>query len=188
MAVAASLAVAGCHRSSGSSHDPVLGNAQSKVRVIVYQDLECPYCAQWHAAFVADTIPRYGSRVAFEFRDFPLDLHPWAFDAAVLARYFDTRGAAVGMAFRDYCFTHRNGIIPSNLMQQAADFGRGYGVTPQELTAALQREDLRALVQTDQARADVDHVAHTPTVLMNGVEAPSPDVLTAMLDQALAQP
>jgi len=183
---AAALWVAGCTRQLPPSHDPVAGNAGSAVRVIVYQDLQCPSCAQWHTAFMAHTIPAYSGQVGFEFRDYPLPQHPWAFDAAVLARYFDTRDAATGLAFRDFCFTHRNAIIPSNLVDQAAAFGQDHGVTRADLDGALKRDDLRRMVEADQARADQDHVEHTPTVFLGGVEAQSPDELAAMIDQALA--
>lgn len=75
---------AGKHAPSKSA-DPIAGNPQSKVRVIIFHDLECPDCAHWHGAFETQ-FPSFGSRVAFEFRDCPLPQHLWSFNAAVIAR------------------------------------------------------------------------------------------------------
>lgn len=168
--------------------DPIAGNVKSPVRVIIYQDLECPDCARWHGIFETQIIPRYGARVGFEFRDFPLPQHLWSFNAAVLARYFDTRNLRIGMAWRDYCFTHQNELTPDNLLDAATAWARPYGVTRAELAQAFDRTDLFALVQADQARGKQDDVKHTPTILFDGVEAATPDELEQRLNAALSAP
>lgn len=166
--------------------DPVAGNAASPVRVIIYQDLECPDCAQWHGVFERQIIPEFGGRVGFEFRDFPLPQHLWSFNAAVLARYFDTRQVKIGLAWRDYCFTHQDQLTPANLLDTAAQWARPYGISEAELTAVFGRQDLFQKVMADEQRGKQDNVEHTPTVLLNGVEATTPEQLTQMLKQALA--
>ena len=165
----------------------MLGNARSPVRVIVYQDLECPSCAQWHGDFLSQIIPRFGAQVGFEFRDFPLPQHPWAFNAAVLARFFDTKSPQLGMAWRDYCFTHQDALTPDNLLDKAAAWAAPHGITRAQLSQVFARSDLFSLVQADMARGNRDHVEHTPTVLLNGVEATTPAKLEQMLTQALAR-
>lgn len=170
---------------STASPDPILGDVHSKLRVIVYQDLECPDCAQWHQVFKSQIIPRFGKQVGFEFRDYPLPQHQWSFNASVLARYFDTHGLKIGMAWRDYCFTHQNDLTPANLMDTAARFARPYGITRAQLDDAFANPDLFALVQADQRRGNHDNVQHTPTVLFNGTEAKTPQQLELWLAQAL---
>jgi protein-disulfide isomerase len=167
--------------------DPVAGNSNAKIRVIIYQDLECPDCAQWHGVFVHQIIPEFGKQVAFEFRDFPLPQHLWSFNAAVLARYFDQKSLALGLAWRDYCFTHQNDITPDNLISRAAAWAAPHGITRAQLDLAFTRTDLFALVQADMQRGRADHVEHTPTVLLNGVEATSPTELEQWLRLALAR-
>ncbi|HUX66040.1 MAG TPA: thioredoxin domain-containing protein [Terriglobales bacterium] len=166
--------------------DPVAGNPAAAVRVIVYQDLECPDCARWHGVFLSQIIPRFGAHVAFVFRDYPLPQHLWSFNAAVIARYFDSKQMKIGMAWRDYCFTHQDELTPDNLIDEAARWAKPYGITRAELEQVFANPELFAQVQADQRRGDSDHVQHTPTVLLNGVEAQTPEQLEQMLEQALA--
>lgn len=182
---AAALAAAPHRRQSrtvkAAAVDPVEGNLQSSVRVIIYQDLECPDCAQWHGVFKSTIIPRFGKQVAFEFRDFPLPQHLWSFNAAVLARFFDTRQPAIGMAWRDYCFTHQDILTPDNLLNQAENWATQYNIPRAQIQQVFSRTDLFAQVEADQQRGKRDNVQHTPTILLDGVEANTPEQLEQRL-------
>lgn len=173
-------------RAGAGDPDPVVGNVHSKLRVIIYQDLECPDCARWHQVFQSQIIPQFGKQVAFEFRDFPLPQHLWSFNAAVLARFFDTRGLNIGMAWRNYCFTHQDALTPDNLMDTAANWARAYGITRAQLENAFSNPELFALVQADMHRGNQDNVQHTPTVLFAGTEATTPQQLELRLAQAVS--
>jgi len=63
---------------------PVRGNANATVKVIVFDDLQCPYCAMMHSHMFPALSTRYKDTVAFYYKDFPLsEIHPWAMHAAV---------------------------------------------------------------------------------------------------------
>lgn len=172
--------------------DPVLGNSKASVRVVIYQDLECPACAALHQALVQSLLPAYGARVRFELRDFPQpDKHPWAYNAAVYARYLDTKNVKLGLAWRDYCFSHQADITPGNLLDVAARFCAPAGITAGQLAQSLSRQDLFARIRTDQALGSNDHLKWTPYIIVNGTAVPDTDVgamvahLRAMLDYSL---
>ena len=59
--------------------------------------------------------PRETYKIPLVQHDFPLPLHNWSFEAAVLARYFDTHSKEIGNDFRDTVFAHQMEIIPQNL-------------------------------------------------------------------------
>ncbi|MGH9466431.1 MAG: DsbA family protein [Terriglobales bacterium] len=168
-----------------ASADPIVGNVHSRLRVIIYQDLECPDCAQWHQVFKNQIIPRFGKEVGFEFRDYPLPQHAWSFNASVLARYFDTHSQKLGMAWRNYCFTHQNVITPGNLMATATRWAQPYGISASQVESTFADPDLFALVQADQRQGNADHVQHTPTVTFRGSEAKTPQQLEQWLAQAV---
>src|SRR5579875_2251909 len=94
-AVSATLAFAG---------DPQLveGNPATKVRVVIYEDLQCPDCAVFRTMLDEKLLPRYGDRVAFEHHDFPLDKHKWARPAAIISRYFTSIRPQLGIQYRQY--------------------------------------------------------------------------------------
>jgi len=63
--------------------------AGSKVAVIEFEDMECPHCAA-DAPVVRAAVVKY--KLTYERRDFPLtEIHAWAFDAAVTARYIQDK-------------------------------------------------------------------------------------------------
>src|SRR5262252_4853661 len=65
----------------------------ANVAIIVFEDLECPDCAR-AAPLLEEASKTYGIPVVRH--DFPLPFHPWSFDAAVFARYFDTHSKKLG--------------------------------------------------------------------------------------------
>lgn len=62
--------------------------AGTRVAVIEFEDLECPACA--HAfPIVQQAISHYN--IPYIRHDFPLKMHIWSFDAAVIARYMQDK-------------------------------------------------------------------------------------------------
>jgi protein-disulfide isomerase len=63
---------------------PARGGPETAPVIIVgFDDLECPYCARLHASIFPAITQRYGDKVRIVYKDFPLDMHPWALRAAV---------------------------------------------------------------------------------------------------------
>ncbi len=61
---------------------PVWGDARAPVTVVEFGDFECPVCGQAEEA-AREIRTKYGDRIKFVFRQFPLSaIHPWAEKAA----------------------------------------------------------------------------------------------------------
>jgi protein-disulfide isomerase len=80
----------------------VEGLAESPVRAIVYEDLQCPDCAAFRRMLDDKLLPAYGGKVAFVHRDFPLAKHAWARRAAIAARFFTDQKPELGLEYRRY--------------------------------------------------------------------------------------
>lgn len=59
------------------------GGENAPVIIVGFDDLECPYCAKLHNALFPLITQRYGDKVRFVYKDFPLEQHPWAMHAAL---------------------------------------------------------------------------------------------------------
>ena len=68
---------------AGGQEYVVEGNKSSAVRVIAYEDLQCPDCAVYRKMLDEKLLPKYGGTVAFEHREFPLRKHQWARPASI---------------------------------------------------------------------------------------------------------
>jgi protein-disulfide isomerase len=79
----------------------------AKVAIVVFEDLQCPDCAR-AAPLVQEAAKTY--KIPVVRYDFPLAMHPWAFDGAVLARFFTSKSPALGLEFREYIFQRQQEI------------------------------------------------------------------------------
>lgn len=149
----------------GSSLKPPPG---AKVAVVVFEDLECPDCARAYP-LVWDVANAH--HVPVVLHDFPLSKHPWSFEAAVYARYFDTKSQKLGNDFRGYIYKNQPQITLENLRQYVQKFADDnkvplpFAVDPQGT--------LKAKIQADYALGQKIGLEHTPTIFVVGNGGPS---------------
>ncbi|HET9319590.1 MAG TPA: thioredoxin domain-containing protein [Bryobacteraceae bacterium] len=163
--------------------------AESKVRVLIYEDLQCPDCAAFRRMMDDKILPRYGTRVAFVHRDFPLAKHAWARRAAIAARYFGDHKPELGLAYRRQIMATIRETTPDNFNSRLSQFARDNGLDPAPVLAALDDAHLAALVERDFQDGVARGVIHTPTVFVNGnpfIERFSFEEVSQALDEALA--
>src|SRR5215472_5356025 len=144
------------------------GAAQSPVHVLIYEDLQCPDCADFRVMLDQKLLPRYAATVRFEHRDFPLAKHAWARKAAIAARFFEETKPGLGLAYRRYSLAHLRQITADSFDDKLAQFAKENGVDPIKAVASLSDARLAALVEADYQEGVARGVAHTPTVLVNG--------------------
>ena len=167
----------------------VEGLAESKVRVLIYEDLQCSDCAVFRRMMDDKILPRYATRVAFVHRDFPLAKHAWARRAAIAARYFGDHKPELGLAYRRQIMATIRETTPDNFNIRLSQFARDNGLDPAPVLAALDDAHLAALVERDFQDGVARGVIHTPTVFVNGnpfIERFSFEDVSQALDDALA--
>jgi protein-disulfide isomerase len=167
----------------------VEGLAESKVRVLIYEDLQCSDCAVFRRMMDDKILPRYATRVAFVHRDFPLARHAWARRAAIAARYFGDRKPELGLVYRRQIMATMKEITPDNFNSRLSQFAKDNGLDPAPVLAALDDVHMAALVERDFQDGVARGVIHTPTVFVNGslfIERFSFEEISQALDDALA--
>jgi protein-disulfide isomerase len=131
----------------------------AQVAIVVFEDLQCPQCRRV-APILEQASKTY--KIPLVRHDFPLPMHNWSYQAAVMARYFDETSKALGNEFRDYIFSNQLEVNPQNLQSYAEKFagehkvGFPFVLDPQgKLAAAVNADrDLGKAIKLD----------HTPTV------------------------
>lgn len=137
--------------------------AGAKVAIVVFEDLECPDCARaypvvWEAA--------RAHKIPVVLHDFPLPKHPWSFDAAVWARYFDTKSEKLGDDFRGFIYKNQPQITRENLVQYVQKFGDDNKVPVP--FAPDPEGKLKEKVKADYALGQKIGLEHTPTIFVIG--------------------
>jgi len=166
------------------------GDRNSAVRVTIYEDLQCPDCATFQRMLDEKLLPRYGAKVVFEHRDFPLPRHTWARKAAIAARFFQGVNPELAVTYRRYALANRRQINAANFEERLAAFAKDHGVDPQKAVAALQDAGLAAAVEKDFQEGVARGVSKTPTVFVNGapyIETFTFEEISKGIDAALAE-
>ena len=131
----------------------------SKVAIVEFIDLQCPDCANANPV-VKEAAKTYN--IPLVRHDFPLPKHNWSFQAAVIARYFDSQSKALGSAWRDYCFENQPAVTPENLRSYADKFAKANNTT---LPFVVDPDGKFAgEVKADSALGQRVGIEHTPTI------------------------
>lgn len=140
----------------------------SQVAIVVFEDLQCPMCRRT-APLVEQASKTY--KIPVVRHDFPLPMHNWSYQAAVMARYFDTISKPVGNEFRDYIFESQLEINPQNLRSYAEKFAASHKA---ELPFIIDPSGkLAAEVNADRDLGKAIKLDHTPTVYIVSNRNPS---------------
>ena len=141
----------------------------SQVAIVIFEDLECPMCRRT-APLVEQASKTY--KIPVVRHDFPLPMHPWSYQAAVFARYFDTTSKATGNEFRDYVFQNQLEINIQNLRSYAEKFAAAHKLEPLPFVIDPSGK-LAAQVNADRDLGKAIKLDHTPTVYIVSSRNPS---------------
>lgn len=162
--------------------------AGAKVAIYEFEDLECPACAR---AFpmVHEAVDHY--RIPLVRHDFPLQMHVWSRDAAVIARYIqDKISPQAAEEYRRAVFANQTSIASKeDLNNFTQHFFQSHGrVMPfvVDPTGQFANE-----VQADYNLGQRIGLSQTPTIWVvtakNWVQVTDPTHLYEAIDQAIAQ-
>jgi protein-disulfide isomerase len=158
----------------------------AKVAIVEFADLECPSCAMENPV-IMQAVEKY--HVAWVRHDYPLPQHNWSFQAAVNARWFDTKSKKLGDDYRNAVFANQASIESEDDLQKFTQrFAQQHGAA---LPFVMDPQGkLTADVKADGALATKMGINETPTawvVTEHGYKQITDfKNLYSMLDQALA--
>jgi protein-disulfide isomerase len=158
-------------------HRPVRGNAEAKVTVVNYDDLECPYCARMHEELFPSTLDHYKGLVRFVYKDYPLvEIHPWAMHASIDANCLADQNSDAYWQFIDYAHSHGHEIDGNRddvkqsfatLDDQARTFGKKANVDESKLNACIAKQDQSA-IRASMSEGEKLGIEGTPQLFVDG--------------------
>lgn len=172
------------HPSDTSALRPPAG---AKVAIVEFADLECPMCREQNPV-IMQAVQQY--HCAWMRYDFPLPEHPWSFQAAVYAKWFEAKSKDIGYDYENQVFANQPSIeTKADLTQFTAKFAQQHGM---QLPFVLDPQGrYTAEVKADMALGDRMGVHETPTawvVTDHGYQQVTDfNKLYSMLDEAEAQ-
>lgn len=166
------------------------GKKDSPVRVIIYEDLQCPDCADFRVMLDQKLLPKYGAKVAFIHLDFPLAKHEWARPAAIASRFIQGVSEEKASQFRRETMAALRTIKADTFQDWLKTFCAKNGLDANQAITSLTDPALAALVQKDFEEGVARGIARTPTALVNGepfIETFTAEQISAGIDTALKE-
>ena len=162
-----------------------VGAGDAVVKIIVFSDFECPFCAR-HATAVDSVLEKYAGRVALDFRHFPIStIHKHAQAAALASEC--ARNFGRFKEFHDVLFS-----APRNIgVASWAELGRQAGIEDSvRLEVCMSSSAVRRKLSLDSAAASKLGVRGTPTTLINSqlvIGAPGFSYLDSLVRKAISR-
>jgi protein-disulfide isomerase len=173
------------------------GGEEAPVSIVVFDDLECPFCAQLNATLFPAVLEHYKNLVRVVYMDLPSPAHPWALRAAIdtacLAK--DSPSAywsavdTIHLRAGELGGTERSLAVANRSLEAIVrEAGRDNHVNPERTDACIAKQDVSRIDASRELAASL-RVELTPTFFVNGarVEGAVPrKFLFQMIDAALS--
>jgi protein-disulfide isomerase len=136
--------------------------AGARVAIVEFDDLQCPACAHANPV-LKEAAAKY--KIPWIRHDFLIPAHTWSRNAAIRARWFDTKGKGLGDEYRDEVFANQQSIYNLAMLSQFTErFAQNHGVP---LPFAVDPDGkLEAEVMADTNLAHKMGLTVTPTVFV----------------------
>jgi len=180
-------------RTSWTVHNLPVGNSPKKgateplLTIVEFSDFQCPACMNFSLVLLPKILEPYKDKVQLVFKHYPLDFHPLAMTAAIIAEEVRAqKGDAAFWKFHDEVFTSQKDLTVE-LLENAA---KKLGVNMTKLKKAMTEEKSpsRLRVQEEMALGEQLKISGTPSLVINGVLFNSEtDDLEALLNAELAR-
>jgi protein-disulfide isomerase len=167
----------------------IRGNANAPVTLEEFGDFQCPPCGSI-AGFLDELVKEYDPRLRIVFRNYPLENHQHARDAALAAEAAGLQGRFWEM--HDVLYREQAIWSKADNPRELFDSYAGMiGLNLDQFKKDMEGGKARARVDSDRERADSLGVQMTPTVFINdheiGPTDKTPDGLRAAINAALKE-
>ncbi|TPV96976.1 MAG: hypothetical protein B7733_02090 [Myxococcales bacterium FL481] len=160
---------------------PTFGPADAKVTLVEFSDFQCPYCSK-AANVVTQVRDKYGDKVRFVFRQFPLPFHTEAHAASQAALAAHAQGKF--WEYHDLLFANQSALKGEDLEKYAKQVGLNVAT----FNKAMSDKTYGEAVDGDLSMGKSVAVSGTPTVFINGARVSNPtsfETVAAEIDKIL---
>jgi len=168
---------------------PILGDPNAPVTIVVFSDFQCPFCAKAERSVERKLLGSYQGKAKLVFKNLPLhQIHSWADSAAIAGECAYRENNKVFWAVHSAFFEQQAQINNRNLDDIAVRAVKQAGGDTRRFSECLRKRSTEDAVSADVAEANALGVKSTPTFFINGrrVTGAQPiEGFTAIVDEEL---
>lgn len=146
--------------------EPTQGNKDAPITIVEFTDFECPFCQRFQSVG-KELRKKYGDRIKWVVKDFPLQFHPKALGAHIAANCVLKQSQDKYWNYFESLFTEKRTketLSPAWLKQKAKDLK----IDMKAFNACLTDESIEKEIMEDVNEAVRLGIEGTPTFLING--------------------
>jgi protein-disulfide isomerase len=141
---------------------PVKGSDSAPITIVEFSDYQCPYCKKGSDT-MKDVLKKYGSKVQYYFRDYPLSFHERGKPAANAARCASDQGKF--WQFHDQLFDDQKKLSDEDFIAA----GKKLGLDMAKFEPCVKESQQMAAVEKDIQDGENAGVSGTPAYFINGI-------------------
>jgi protein-disulfide isomerase len=162
----------------GAQPPNMMGSPTATVTIEEFADFQCPTCGQLHP-IMKQIQSMYGNRIKFIFREFPLQMHDKAYDAATAAEAAGMQGSEKFWAMQNLIYTNqRTWSVDPNYKQVFADYAKQLGLNMDKFESDRAGLSAKSRVDADLQRGRGLEVNSTPSLYLNNKPVPFGQMMT----------
>ncbi|OGG09058.1 hypothetical protein A2154_03360, partial [Candidatus Gottesmanbacteria bacterium RBG_16_43_7] len=148
--------------------------------LVEFSDFQCPACAAFQPT-VKEILSKYGSKIRFIYRHFPLQQHQFSYPSALAAEAAGLQGKFWEM--HDLLFENQNSLSENT----GGDLASKLKLDMDQFTSDLKSKEVKDRVDRDRADGIRLGIDATPTFYLNAVKLnlQNPQDLIAQVESAL---
>lgn len=142
-----------------------IGSTDSKVKVVVYSDYECPYCKILYQS-LREVMKQYNENVMFAYKHLPLtDIHPQAMNASMAADC--SREQNKFWEYSDKLYNSQTEWAKTKDVAKFKEYARFLGLNANEFNKCLDEKKYQEKINREKKEAEDFGLSGTPAVFVN---------------------
>jgi len=144
--------------------DATFGNPDSKVKVVIFSDFQCPYCKVFYSS-LRGVMDQYKDRVFFDYKHLPLDFHAQAAGAALASECAQAQGKF--WEYADKLYSSQDEWSKTKDTAKFKQYAATLGLKTLDFNKCL--DDKKYQDRIDQAKSEAADfsIAGTPAIFIN---------------------
>jgi protein-disulfide isomerase len=145
-----------------NSKDHSIGDKGALIKIIIYSDFECPFCARFEST-IKKIKSEFGDKVLIVFRHFPMRFHAQAMTAALVSECASEQEKFWEM--HDKLF--ENNVNKNLNAEQFKKDAENLGLNMKKFNLCLEKEKYREEIEKQKEEGTRSGVTGTPTIFIN---------------------
>lgn len=147
--------------------EPVLGDEDAPVTMVVFEDYECPFCKRFEEGAFPQIKEEYvdSGQVKVIWKDYPLRIHPWAGPSAMAMECVYREDNAAFWEIKKDIFDQQSELSVENAESKIIGWAEREGVSNESIQTCMDQDSVVSEIEGDMTEGGR---LGTPTAFING--------------------